>query len=40
MVGFVDIQRSSFNNGRDKSLLFDATQRAFASLYVEASKPL
>ncbi|WP_334088891.1 class I SAM-dependent methyltransferase, partial [Helicobacter typhlonius] len=39
-VGFVDIQHSSFNNGRDTLLLFDAKERSFSSLYIEASKPL
>ncbi|MCX2716262.1 methyltransferase domain-containing protein [Helicobacter sp. MIT 21-1697] len=38
-VGFVDIERSSFGNGRDTLLLFDAKERAFESLYIEASKP-
>lgn len=38
-IGFVDIARSSFNNGRDELLLFDLPNRASSSLYVEASKP-
>lgn len=38
-LGFTSIQRSSCGNGRDPLLLFDLKERAFESLYVEASKP-
>ncbi|TLD92635.1 methyltransferase domain-containing protein [Helicobacter magdeburgensis] len=38
-LGFISIQRSSCGNGRDPLLLFDLKERAYESLYVEASKP-
>jgi len=38
-VGFVDIQRRSFNVGFDEKLLIDSPIRAAESLYVEARKP-
>lgn len=39
-VGFVEIERASYMNGRDIALLVDFERRAKESLYVEAAKPL
>lgn len=38
-LGFVNIEQSSFKKGRNSELLFDLEDRAYESLYVEASKP-
>ena len=37
-VGFKEIKKCSFREGRDKRLLIDKQERAVESLYVEASK--
>ena len=37
-AGFVDIQRESYLQGRDDTLLIDYEKRAFGSLYVEATR--
>lgn len=37
-LGFVSIKRSSYGNGRDPLILFDLKERAYESLYIEASK--
>lgn len=38
-VGFVDLKKESFCQGRDGNLLIDSKHRACESLYVEATKP-
>jgi predicted SAM-dependent methyltransferase len=39
-VGFREIRREQYMQGRDETLLVDYGKRASESLYVEASKPL
>jgi predicted SAM-dependent methyltransferase len=38
-VGFIDLKKESFRQGRDSVLLIDSDYRACESLYVEATKP-
>jgi len=38
-AGFIDVEESSFGNSRDVFLLKDTDDRAWESLYVEATKP-
>lgn len=38
-IGFTDINRASYRQGRDSRLLIDTLHRQVESLYIEASKP-
>lgn len=38
-IGFVDIKRCQFGEGRDKNIIFDLEVRKSESFYIEAKKP-